>query len=287
MVIILVVDLERLRSIERDSLNFQDLQGGILHRDLDQDFCEVPPKAYYKYPIEISKVLSGPNGLNLLSWNCQGLDSSLDYSKDLCLFSKLDVIALIETWLRDHTTSLLDIGEYRLHVQNIERRQHGELADYVRNGLDIKVRNEKRVNKEMVFESVVLELCKSGQKFFVVVVYRPPSGSTEEFLELLEKQLDELADDNKPLFVCGDFNLDLTRVSANPKIREFLNVMSCYGVFPVVNICTRVTANSESLLDNIFCDIKYDSVSVVINDVSDHFGVLLCVNNFCTPMSKN
>ena len=87
--------------------------------------------------------------------------------------------------------------------------------------------------------------------------------------------------------MCGDFNLDLNRVSANPKIRESLNGMSCYGVFPVVNICTRVTANSESLLDNIFCDIKYDSVSVVINDVSDHFGVLLCVNNFCTPKSKN
>jgi hypothetical protein len=38
-----------------------------------------------------------------------------------------------------------------------------------------------RVNKKMVFESMVVELCKSGNFFFVVVVYRSPSGNVQEF----------------------------------------------------------------------------------------------------------
>ena len=81
------------------------------------------------------------------------------------------MLALNETWLRNHTISLLEIDSYDCVTQNRESRLHGGLALYCRKNITMKIRNDLRVNKEMVFESMVVELCKSGKFFFVVVVY--------------------------------------------------------------------------------------------------------------------
>jgi orotate phosphoribosyltransferase-like protein len=50
-------------------------------------------------------------------------------------------------------------------------------------------------------------------------------------------------------------------------------------------MCSRVTLRSESLLDNILVNVKYDFADVILNDVSDHFGVLFVIREFGVPIA--
>ena len=277
-----------MKKLERNSLSWDVLGNGVLNPDYDEGTMEDFPVVKYKFPVDIgNKSTMGQQSLSIFHLNCQGLSSSFNFLTELCKFSELDVLALNETWLRNHTMSLLEIDSYDCVTQNRESRLHGGLALYCRKNITMKIRNDLRVNKEMVFESMVVELCKSGKFFFVVVVYRPPSGNVQEFNDLLERQMDKLSGLNRPCFVCGDFNLDLFSVNVNPRVRDFLNVMLGYGLRPTVNICSRVTLRSESLLDNIFVNVKYDFADVILNDVSDHFGVLVVIREFGVPTAMN
>jgi len=71
-----------------------------------------------------------------------------------------------------------------------ETRQHGGLGAYIRKDLLAIQRDDLKVNREMVFESLVLEVSKETKVFYLVVVYRPPSSNNNELFMLLEEQLD-------------------------------------------------------------------------------------------------
>ena len=268
---------ERLGFLESDSMKLHDLGGGVLHRDFDVgEFHEVNPDSRYKFLCDLSSI-SCQNEFNIFHLNCQGIGSSYQFLNELCLQSTPHVLALTETWLKNHSSSLLEIGNYKLYIKNREMHQHGGLAIYVRNDFEVKVRDDIRVNREMVFESMVLELQCLNFKCFMIVVYRPPSYNIDEFSSLLEEQLDKLPISTRPCFICGDFNLDLRTVNSNLRAREFLNTMLGYGLQPSINICTRVSHDSATLIDNVYLNTGYSSASVIVNDVSDHFGLLVSI----------
>ena len=78
----------------------------------------------------------------------------------------------------------------------------------------------------------------------------------------------------------GDFNFDL--LTLNGANFDYFNLMVAKNLFPLVNIPTRVTSHSTTLIDNIFVGSKYMSRSyagVVLYPCSDHFPVVAAV--FC------
>ena len=66
----------------------------------------------------------------------------------------------------------------------------------------------------------------------------------------------------------------------NPEVSQFLNIMLSYGLKPTITVPTRFTMNSASLFDNIFANVSYHNASVILNQVSDHFGILASVQKF-------
>ena len=53
-----------------------------------------------------------------------------------------------------------------------------------------------------------------------------------------------------PCFIYCDFNINLRRVNCSHKVREYLSTMLGYGLKPTINICTRETNDSLTLIDN-------------------------------------
>ncbi|XP_065580631.1 uncharacterized protein LOC136040317 [Artemia franciscana] len=109
-----------------------------------------------------------------------------------------------------------------------------------------------------------------SSKFLISVVYKPPSASWEEF----ERGFDQLARAVSRTgldFICmGDFNFDL--LTLNGANFYFFNLMVSHDFFPIVNIPTRVTSHSATLIDNIYLDRSY--ADVVLYPCSDHFPVV-------------
>ena len=91
---------------------------------------------------------------------------------------------------------------------------------------------------------------------YVVVLYRPPSGSVPAFLDILEEQLDKLPTGSHPFFMLGDFNIDLNDMNSNTPM-DFLQLCMSYSLFPTINICTRVTTLTAKLLDNILSNSNF------------------------------
>ena len=74
----------------------------------------------------------------------------------------------------------------------------------------------------------------------------------------LSNLLDNLSDKNKTVVLLGDFNADLQKYDKDCNVSDFLDTMYSNLLLPHIASPTCVTLNSETLIDNIFCN-NYDS----------------------------
>ena len=107
-----------------------------------------------------------------------------------------------------------------------------------------------------------------------VCVYRPPSLSTEVFLEEFGMFIDVLfsAYSQCRFIFAGDFTINLLNNELTSS--TFLDLMLCHTLYPTILMPTRST--SGSLLDNIFISwpMVYSSF-IIESDISDHYPILI------------
>ena len=124
-----------------------------------------------------------------------------------------------------------------------------------------------------------------GTKHNIVVgcIYRPPYFSLALFNELLSNLLGQLQSENKFIYLLGDFNCNT--MSNNMSIRvteEFKNIFLSNFLFPLINKPTRITHNTATCIDNIYCNFPNGKEScntgILTTDISDHLGIF-CINN--------
>ena len=73
----------------------------------------------------------------------------------------------------------------------------------------VKIRDDLRKYNEMVCETLVLEARLNNVDAYLVIVYRSPSSSIQEFFENLHEQQAKVQSSNKPYFILGDFNINI------------------------------------------------------------------------------
>ena len=79
----------------------------------------------------------------------------------------------------------------------------------------------------------------------------------------------------------GDYNINLLNVDIHNLSSEFLNLMYSFAFFPVINKPTRISKNTSSLIDNIFCNDIIKNVlfnGILYTDVSDHLPIFSIIN---------
>ena len=112
-------------------------------------------------------------------------------------------------------------------------------------------------------------------------VYRAPGQKLSTFCDSLEPILNNDRND-KTMFVCGDFNIDLLQHESQDSVRHFLDLMYGIGLYPLITKPTRITRTTTALTDNIFTtDIEqHYACGLLINDISDHLPIFaMCKNN--------
>ena len=82
---------------------------------------------------------------------------------------------------------------------------------------------------------------------------------------------------NKNIFMMGDFNINLLQHETHSPTDSFLNTMISHGLLPCITKASRVTDDTASLIDNIFTnvDISTCKSALLYSDISDHYPVLL------------
>ena len=68
----------------------------------------------------------------------------------------------------------------------------------------------------------------------------------------LYKLLENTSEEQKPIFLLGDFNVNLLNYHEHNKTNEFLDSLASNSNIPLILQPTRISSHSNTLIDNIF-----------------------------------
>ena len=123
----------------------------------------------------------------------------------------------------------------------------------------------------VALEYVFVEIIKAN--IIVGVIYRHPCMSLKSFnSEHLKPFLHKLGSENKQLILLGDFNVNLLNAKDEPESSAFLDTLGSNLILPQILLPTRITEDSQTLIDNIFSTAS-DTLNFSGNicfSISDH-----------------
>ena len=260
----------------QDIISFSRNLTNLSQKDFDQNLPELLESDYYS--VHRFQNLDNKNKLNIFHSNVNGLESKFD---NLCEFlsgsnTPFDIIGITETSQKNDTSFLanVDLETYKPFFTPTHTSKGGA-ALYVLDTFRPFERSDlKTQNKQ--FESVWAELPNDkGKNVVCGCIYRHPTNDMTDFMAYCESTLTKLSAENKDVYICGDFNIDLLKLDDEIKYLKFYNLLCTYGFLPLIIHPSRVVDNQEpSLIDNIFSNnISHEIISGNIYlTLSEHFS---------------
>ena len=85
----------------------------------------------------------------------------------------------------------------------------------------------------------------------------------------------------KVMFICGDFNIDLLNPNNQKPNEDFINTMYSLSLYPKITRPSRITSHCATLIDNIFMNnTENNTISgLLINDIRNHLPVFTVFDN--------
>lgn len=233
-------------------------------------------KYYDKDAFKASAASCSRNDLSILHLNAQSLKSK---EERVCMLLddfkyNFDILAFSETWFTDEYE--VQFPGYRCTTVSRKEKRGGGVAFYIKNDLHFETVTEFSVVNPH-YESLMMKCYHTA----IVVIYRPPSGAIDAFFNFLERMLNFCSELGLTIVTTGDFNINMLSLERNKQV--LLDLFLSYGLENVIDVPTRVTDVSETLID--LCFIPQTNVieaGVLISDVSDHMPIFV----FFNPHSK-
>lgn len=127
-------------------------------------------------------------------------------------------------------------------------------------------------------------------QFGITASYRSPSTDPRKYIDNLENYFQGVRKQQIEIFV-GDININLLK-ETNSDTNDYLNIMNSHGFISHINKPTRVTNQSESLIDHIFIRqegslkhiIAVDSI-LFHTDMTDHYTPFVAIT-YSAPKSR-
>ena len=192
------------------------------------------------------------------------------------------VLGLCETFLNS------DINNSELAIEgfNFERKDRQKQSG---GGLLIFIKNEINYKRRLDLESTDIETVWLEFKFpfkssiLTCFTYRPPSSDTA-WIDLFEHQIQKSSAENLEYIILGDFNINFNPICTNTK---WINTMNIYDLEQLINVPTRVTKNTSSIIDHIYVTQPENIIEVKVPffSISDHYPV--CVTHKVGYSARN
>ena len=219
----------------------------------------------------------------LIHVNCRSLSCNFTELETLLYTSNTNfsVIAVSETWLTAANDDLFNLSNYSFFSSSRSSdRRGGGIGLYISTQFSATKCTDlitTNTSLECIFVTLNANYAQTFTKTLAGCIYRPPNSDLHLFTTALETLLNVIDTKYKhcTTLLAGDFNLDLLKLNSDTHVQEFTNQLASHSFFPVISKPTRVTNNSASLIDNVFCNSFTNSISsyIIYNDISDHFPI--------------
>lgn len=98
-----------------------------------------------------------------------------------------------------------------------------------------------------VCECITIEIIMEKQKNIIVsCICRAPSSNIDTFRETVENLFAK--SEQKVLFFCGEFDINLLNQSKHSATDEFTTAMYSMGLYPMITKPSRITSHSPTLI---------------------------------------
>jgi hypothetical protein len=133
----------------------------------------------------------------------------------------------------------------------------------------------KEFGEEKRFELSVIELVMYA--VIIICIYRSPDGKIDNFFNKLELVIQKLLVKCKTLILCRDWNIIFLQPS--PHARDLNNLLLRYNLKHIVNVPTRITKSTATLLDVVIMNERksVNSLKVMDQGLSDHYAQILSI----------
>ena len=240
---------------------------------------------------DFSKLLIRKSGLCILSVNIQCINTKFDefqsFINRMNLTNPISVICLQECWLRDvDNVTMFNLDDYELFSQPNQCCAHGGLIIYVHKQFSCNVLTNVKTNSSG-WEYMCVQLSHNkprSKKYILCNIYRRPNEIVEDintFAMELSSFLVKVKNLNRPVYVCGDYNIDLLKVKINKHYCRYFDEIISNGFFPKITLPTRIADHSSTLIDNIFTNNidETGKSGILLNNISDHQIIFTYIEN--------
>ena len=214
----------------------------------------------------------------------QNLQAFEIFMSNLCI--EFTIMAFSETWLTCCNNTLYNIDGYNVESSYRTMRRGGGVSLYIREHVTYTVRNDLDIFND-IMESKFVEIDKkcidNDRNVIIGVIYRPPNSDVVQFTSLISGILQNIKTENKKCFLLGDYNINLLNAEKHHPTSDFLENMFSYEYIPLINKPTRVTGQTASLIDNIYCNHVPSELTLsglFYTDVSDHYPIFYIENKY-------
>jgi len=118
---------------------------------------------------------------------------------------------------------------------------------------------------------VIYDIINSMYRGRWFLVYRSPNASTADFLNEFERLCEEYIVNNAPVYVVGDFNINMHSNNQRPFYKNKLNaIIMFFNLKLLVKKFTRVEQNSKTIIDLFITNNVTIEVTVENEQIADH-----------------
>ena len=151
------------------------------------------------------------NFLNILNYNIRSFYQNSNLFLPIVELSMPHILVLTETWFTDNYHP--PIVNYESYHSIRSSRSGGVSVFVIDNLTSRKIDELSYVNENIEVCSV--EICLPNENFYILGIYRPHSGTIENFCYEIDSLLQSSLLRNKRCIVTGDFNICLLQNNLN------------------------------------------------------------------------
>ena len=240
-------------------------------------------------PIEHEEFMKSHHQINgklsILNLNCQCINSKFDKIKLFlaCINNNdmpVSVITLQETWADNEIEmNYFNLPNYTMVCDNSCLSKHGGLITYIHDSFSFERLSDLVYNQNStVYKSMFLKIHNKTSEFTKCIIgniYRRPSSilaELDQFIEEFTLVAHNLQEKPSKSYLCGDYNINLLKIDSSQHCSRFFENMTTLGFFPQITRPTRLSGDSNTLIDNIFTNnfCKPHLAGILVTPVSDH-----------------
>ena len=206
------------------------------------------------------------------------------------LHFKFDVIGISETKILKNSAPIYDVSLKGYNFYSTPTgSERGGVSLFIADNHKCKPRKDldSLTYKSNEVESVFIEIVTLKKNNIIIgCIYRHPSMELQEFNDnYLNLLLDKITEDNKKIFLVGDFNVVLMKTDSDFNTSQLFDTMTSNLMVPHIIYPTRIIPHSKTLIDNIFSNSLNFSQGHSGNltlSISDHLAQSIII-----PMDYN